>query len=168
MKVQPGNEVGKVQREVAQLCSENPSISCDQALQIIDLCSKKGISGQEAAISIDAITIEDSKNWIESSMVKKPEVKPVLGYWAIRGLGAPIRYLLTYCKVDFDEQLYQAGPAPDFSKACWYEKKFSIGLDFPNLPYFFDGDAKLTETDCILRFIATKYRPSLLGISLEE
>jgi glutathione S-transferase len=91
-----------------------------------------------------------------------------LGYWVIRGLAAPIRYLLAYCNVDFNVESYRAGPAPDFSKASWLEKKFTLGLDFPNLPYFFDGSTKLTETDTIMRYIATKWKPELLGLNLVE
>ena len=36
-------------------------------------------------------------------------------------------------------------PAPDFDKSCWFDNKFSLGFDFPNLPYFIDGDIKLTQ-----------------------
>lgn len=43
--------------------------------------------------------------------------KPTLGYWNIRGLGAPLRYLLYYCGVDFEDKLYAAGPAPEFDKS---------------------------------------------------
>ena len=35
--------------------------------------------------------------------------------------------------------------APDFDKSCWFDQKFSLGLDFPNLPYFVDGEIKLTQ-----------------------
>merc|ERR1711988_1800433 len=34
--------------------------------------------------------------------------------------------------------------------------KFSFGLDFPNLPYYIDGDIKLTQSNAILRYIARK------------
>jgi glutathione S-transferase len=36
-------------------------------------------------------------------------------------------------------------------------------MDFPNLPYFFDGDFKMTETMPIHKYIAEKYKPELLG-----
>jgi hypothetical protein len=32
--------------------------------------------------------------------------KPVLGYWAIRGLGAQIRYMLHYLNVNFEDKMY--------------------------------------------------------------
>ena len=41
--------------------------------------------------------------------------------------------------------------------------KFTLGLEFPNLPYFVDGDFKLTETMAIHSYIADKWKPELLG-----
>ena len=41
--------------------------------------------------------------------------------------------------------------------------KDTLGLQFPNLPYFLDGDLKLTETNAIMKYIAAKYGPDLLG-----
>ncbi len=35
--------------------------------------------------------------------------------------------------------------------------KFTLGYDFPNLPYLQDGELKITETHAILRHIARKY-----------
>nr|ABL09303.1 allergen Aca s 8 [Acarus siro] len=76
--------------------------------------------------------------------------KPTLGYWDIRGLGAPIRYLLTYAGIDFEDKRY-SDPNEWFGK-----DKPSLGLDFPNLPYYIDGSVKLTQTQAILRYIARK------------
>ena len=53
------------------------------------------------------------------------------------------------------------GPAPDYDKTCWTGIKTTLGLDFPNLPYYFDGDVKLTQSNAILRYIARKH--DLLG-----
>jgi len=38
-------------------------------------------------------------------------------------------------------------------------------MDFPNLPYFIDGDFKLSETNAIHEYIADKWMPSLNGIT---
>ena len=43
------------------------------------------------------------------------------------------------------------------SKECWFSEKQSLGLDFPNLPYFIDGDVNLTETRAIMKYIASKW-----------
>jgi len=80
-----------------------------------------------------------------------------LGYWDIRGLAEPIRLLLRYVEADWEDVLYSCGDGPDFDKSCWFDNKFSLGLDFPNLPYLIDGDVKLTQTFCIMRYIAEKF-----------
>jgi len=82
--------------------------------------------------------------------------KPVLCYWDIRGLAQPIRLLLTYTGTDFEDKMLSCGPAPGFDKSCWFDNKYSLGLDFPNLPYYIDGDIKITQSNAILRYIARK------------
>jgi glutathione S-transferase len=96
----------------------------------------------------------------------KPETTtnlPVLGYWPVRGRAAAIRYLFGYLGLEFKEEIYEQGPAPDFSKASWFDQKFNLGLDFPNLPYLIDGNVKLTESKAILKYIARKWDKKLLG-----
>ena len=46
--------------------------------------------------------------------------------------------------------------------------KPTLGLEFPNLPYFIDGDFKMTETLAIHHYIADKWCPDLLGATPEE
>ncbi|GAB1609069.1 glutathione S-transferase Mu 3-like [Argonauta hians] len=87
--------------------------------------------------------------------------KPQLGYWKIRGLAEPIRLLLHFVSEDFEDVLYEQGDAPDYSRDCWYSVKESFGLDFPNLPYYFDGDHKITQSNAILYYIGRKH--NLLG-----
>lgn len=70
---------------------------------------------------------------------------------------------MSYLGVQFQEELYEQGPAPEFSKQAWFEQKFNLGLDFPNLPYLLDGDVKLTESKAIIKYIARKWDKSLLG-----
>ncbi|KAF8777980.1 glutathione S-transferase Mu 1-like [Argiope bruennichi] len=77
--------------------------------------------------------------------------KPILGYWDLRGLAEPIRFLLHYKKVDFEDKRYA------FDTDGWQKDKFNLGLDFPNLPYYIDGDTKLTQSTAILRYVARKY-----------
>merc|ERR1712243_294385 len=89
--------------------------------------------------------------------LKKMSGIPVLCYWDIRGLAQPARLLLTYTGTEFDDKKLSCGPAPDFDKSCWYDNKFSLGLDFPNLPYYIDGDVKITQSNAILRHSAQKH-----------
>jgi len=79
-----------------------------------------------------------------------------LGYWKIRGLAEPVRMLLRYAGIDYEEVVYEPGDAPNFDKSMWYDVKFTLGLDFPNLPYLIDGDVKLTQSISILHYVSAK------------
>ncbi|XP_054163617.1 glutathione S-transferase-like [Oppia nitens] len=81
---------------------------------------------------------------------------PTLGYWNIRGLGQPIRLLLAYTDTKYVDKRYNCGPAPDFDASEWLNDKYKLGLNFPNLPYYIDGDIKITQSLAINRYIARK------------
>ncbi|XP_059153766.1 glutathione S-transferase Mu 4-like isoform X2 [Physella acuta] len=81
-----------------------------------------------------------------------------LGYWAIRGLAQPIRLLLTYVGEDFNDDRYVQGDGPTFSRDEWMKVKNTLGLDFPNLPYYIDDEVKLTQSNTILRYLGRKYK----------
>eukprot|EP00475_Leptophrys_vorax_P036699 TRINITY_DN6245_c0_g1_i1.p1 TRINITY_DN6245_c0_g1~~TRINITY_DN6245_c0_g1_i1.p1 ORF type:complete len:233 (+),score=62.13 TRINITY_DN6245_c0_g1_i1:6-704(+) len=100
---------------------------------------------------------------------QKPAPKVKLGYWAIRGLAQPIRLLLHYVGVEFNDVRYVQGDGPEFSRAEWTSEKFNLGLDFPNLPYLIDDESgiKVTQSNAVLTYVARKWRPELLGTSLE-
>ena len=69
---------------------------------------------------------------------------PILAYWDIRGLAAPIRFnksqenwfhiffrlMLAYGDVSYENRT-MIMPKPD-----WLKFKHSLGFDFPNLPYY--------------------------------
>ena len=94
--------------------------------------------------------------------------KLVLGYWDIRGLAQPIRYLLAHVGAEYEDKQYFYGEAPDFNKDSWFSVKQTLGFDFPNLPYLIDGDLKVTESHAIHRYLCNKYRPELLGKTTED
>jgi len=81
---------------------------------------------------------------------------PTLGYWDIRGLAEPIRLMLEHAGQSYDQEKYLAGPAPTYDRSQWLDKKEKMGLDFPNLPYYMDGDVKMTESWAIMRHVARK------------
>ena len=58
---------------------------------------------------------------------------------------------------------YEVTDGPEFSTAAWTRAKSNIGCAFPNLPYFQNGDTKITETLAIHRYIADNWAPELLG-----
>ena len=43
-----------------------------------------------------------------------------------------------------------------------------MGFEYPNLPYLQDGNTKITETKAIMKYIAWKYKPALLGSCAAE
>eukprot|EP00640_Fibrocapsa_japonica_P004326 CAMPEP_0113952318 /NCGR_PEP_ID=MMETSP1339-20121228/90341_1 /TAXON_ID=94617 /ORGANISM="Fibrocapsa japonica" /LENGTH=229 /DNA_ID=CAMNT_0000960899 /DNA_START=125 /DNA_END=814 /DNA_ORIENTATION=+ /assembly_acc=CAM_ASM_000762 len=87
----------------------------------------------------------------------------ILGYWKCRGLASNIRYQCEYSGIKYEMVEYEQGDGPDFSRQDWLDKKFNLGLDFPNLPYLIDGDLSITETMAIHRYLADKYKPELMG-----
>lgn len=83
---------------------------------------------------------------------------PLLGYWNIRGLGQPCRLLFAYANVDVKEKRYNYGPPPEFDRSEWFNEKFNLGLEFPNLPYLIDGDHKVTQSVAVMRYLGRKYK----------
>ncbi|KAM7312086.1 putative glutathione S-transferase [Ixodes scapularis] len=82
---------------------------------------------------------------------------PVLGYWDVRGLGQYLRYLLEYAKVEYKEKRYSFGTDPNWTRDEWLADKQNLDLDFPNLPYYLDGDVKLTQSLAILKYLGRKH-----------
>ncbi|XP_037566335.1 glutathione S-transferase [Dermacentor silvarum] len=91
---------------------------------------------------------------------------PVVGYWDVRALAQFIRNLLVYKGVEFQDKQYKFGPAPDFDRSDWLKEKFTLGLKFPNLPYYIDGNVKITQSLAILRYLGRKH--DLAGRNEEE
>ncbi|KAG9509887.1 Glutathione S-transferase Mu 1, partial [Fragariocoptes setiger] len=65
--------------------------------------------------------------------------------------------MLAHAGADFEEKRYTTGPAPTYDRSQWLNEKFSLGLEFPNLPYMIDGDVKLTQSLTISRYLARKH-----------
>ena len=96
----------------------------------------------------------------------KPAGPPcVLAYWGIVGRGDQCRILLKHLGVNFEDKFYTPG---DDSAAGWPKSKDSLGMIFPNLPYFKCGDTTHAETLPVLRSICRHYRPEYLGRNQTE
>jgi len=81
---------------------------------------------------------------------------PTLGYWSIRGIAEPIRYLLHYTGTEYVDKQYQIGPDLATYKDAFRNEKDKLGLEFPNVPYYIDGDLKITESRAILGHLGRK------------
>ena len=91
---------------------------------------------------------------------KKGEV--VLGYFSgLRGgpRGNSTKYLLAHCGVQYTDRKF---PVTDGQKE-WKAYKATCGIPFADLPYLTDGDVKVTETLAVHHYIATKWKPELVG-----
>lgn len=98
----------------------------------------------------------------DHNSIHKMSSVPTLGYFQTRGLAQPIRLVLHYAGVPFNDKRHQFGAGTtvaemDSIKKDWLAEKFTLGLDFPNIPYFIDGDLKLTQSLAILRHLARKH-----------
>merc|ERR1712025_325030 len=71
------------------------------------------------------------------------------------GYGEPSRLLLRYVEADWEDAFI---PVTQEGMNHWFaEKKYNLGLDFPNLPYVIDGDVKLTQSVSVLRYLGRRF-----------
>lgn len=87
----------------------------------------------------------------------------ILGYWGIRGLAQPIRILLSYLGLPFEDKVYT-------DRQQWFENdKQNIGFAFPNMPYLIDGEFKLTESSAIQKYVINRsHHKELLGKNIQD
>ena len=57
---------------------------------------------------------------------------------------------------------------PSLANKEYYDDLPNLNLEFPNLPYLIDGDFSMTECVPIMRYLCRKYKPEMLGDSIEE
>ncbi|UYV82341.1 GSTM2, partial [Cordylochernes scorpioides] len=133
--------------------------TCEDMLEItrtVPEWKDKIITGDETWVhGYDPETKRQSAEWRGQAAHLHFTMAPTLGYWGVRALAEPIRLLLHHVGVDFEDKRYKMGP--NFDKSEWLKEKFSLGLEFPNLPYYIDGDVKITQSKAILRYLARKH-----------
>ncbi|CAG2175653.1 unnamed protein product, partial [Oppiella nova] len=78
-------------------------------------------------------------------------------YFKLRGLAQPIRLLLKYTGTPFTDKYYDVDSDLISFRDEWYTEKFTLGLDFPNVPYYIDANVKLTQSIAILRYLGRKH-----------
>ncbi|CAD8210501.1 unnamed protein product [Paramecium octaurelia] len=88
------------------------------------------------------------------------------GYWNIRGIAQPLRYLLEYVEIPYTDKVYNIADT-EWSQAV---AKPPLNQEvLANLPYIKDGDKWIFESQALYIYIAYKAkRPDLLGTTNEE
>ncbi len=99
-------------------------------------------------------------------LVMQSNANITLGYWGIRGLAQPIRFLLICAKVPFSEirlGVHQNGTLMNKEEEDedWQQLRSTLTMPFPNLPYLIDksdGESvRLTQSNAILRYLARRF-----------
>ena len=108
-------------------------------------------------------------------ILNRREADITLGYWGIRGLGQPIRFLLVAAQVPFSEVrlgVFDDGRLMNEAQEDedWAQVRASLDMPFPNLPYLIDTSAlppvQLSQSNAILRYLARRF--DFYGDSEEE
>ena len=93
--------------------------------------------------------------------IDKRNAKFELGYWAIRGLGQPIRFLLVHAEAAFSEMRFGVNHDGSIAKEesqDWATHKELLTVPFPNLPYLIDSsgpnEVRMTQSNSIMRYLA--------------
>ncbi len=96
--------------------------------------------------------------------IEQPGAEIQLGYWAIRGLAQPIRFLLAMAEVPYSEVrlgVTQDGAIIEEESADWAAHKATLDLAFPNLPYLIDTSGsepvQLTQSNAVIRYLARQF-----------
>jgi len=111
----------------------------------------------------DGIAKNDNvKALLEDSvpLLKKPSLLEV-GYWDIRGLGAPLRMICEYAEAKYNPVMYAlTGKPGSWNGDSWF-KDAKPGLlaknSLTNLPYIVDGDKVISQSNACLKYLGRKF-----------
>lgn len=80
-----------------------------------------------------------------------------VGYWSIRGLGAPLRMMVMYSNVPLHSVNYELVQKPDggFDGSSWFDEKPALKAQNPlmNLPYIKVGDMVISQTNACFVYL---------------
>ena len=83
-----------------------------------------------------------------------------IGYWSIRGLGAPLRMMAAYAGILHDAKLYDLKPKEGggWDASAWFDHKPSLKERnaLMNLPYIIDGDTVVAQTNACFSYLGRK------------
>ena len=85
-----------------------------------------------------------------------------VGYWDIRGLGAPLRMMCEYAGVEYKPVNYTVSPKEGggWDTSDWFNKKPALKEKnaLMNLPYIVDGDTVVTQSNACLTYLGRKFK----------
>mmetsp|Transcript_95237 Transcript_95237/g.142720 ORF Transcript_95237/g.142720 Transcript_95237/m.142720 type:complete len:234 (-) Transcript_95237:27-728(-) len=88
--------------------------------------------------------------------------KLVVAYWAIRGLGAPLRMMCEYAGADYEAVTYgvTAKEGGGWDVSSWFSVKPPLKERnaLMNLPYVIDGDTVVTQSNACMMFLGRKFK----------
>jgi len=92
-----------------------------------------------------------------------------VGYWHIRGLGAPCRMMCEYAGAKYEAKTYPVtGEAHKWDKSSWFDAKPALKSinAFQNLPYVKEGGKIITQTNACIGYLGRKF--DLMGSTPDE
>lgn len=93
-----------------------------------------------------------------------------VGYWSIRGLGAPLRMMVLYGGGSLKAENYslKEKEGGGYDASSWFSKKPALKDLNPlmNLPYVIDGDSVISQTNACFTYLGRKF--NMLGSSETE
>jgi len=96
--------------------------------------------------------------------------KLVIGYWKIRGLGAPCRMVCEYAEADYVNEQYEVkGDEKEWDFSAWFSVKPALQKRnaLMNLPYIIDSDGfVVTQSVACLIYLGRKFK--LYGSNSKE
>ena len=88
-----------------------------------------------------------------------------IGYWSIRGLGAPLRMMAEFAGASYIARLHNVEPVEGggFNTDDWFIPKEELKKKNPliNLPYIVDDGVVITQTNACMEYLGTKF--NLMG-----
>jgi len=83
-----------------------------------------------------------------------------VGYWTIRGLGAPLRAMVMYAGVPLNNVMYDTKELSDgtLDRSAWSIAKPALKAKCPliNLPYIIDGDRIVSQSNACLSYLGRR------------
>lgn len=66
--------------------------------------------------------------------------------------------MLEFLQIEYQEKRFEFGKPDHKADSLWAKEKATLELDFPNIPYYLDGDVRLSHNLAILRYLARKHQ----------